>query len=72
MPEPPVVALDRLHQPEVALLDQIQERQAPPGVAAGDRDDESQIGLDQPPLGHPVQVFDVDGLIDPHCVFPGR
>jgi hypothetical protein len=29
--------------------------------------DEIERDLRQPPLGHPVQVFDVDGLIDVHC-----
>src|SRR5947209_2326698 len=28
--------------------------------------DEVEGDLRQPPLCHPVQVFDIDGLIDPH------
>ncbi len=30
--------------------------------------DEVEGDLGQPPLGHAVQVFDVDGLVDPHGV----
>src|SRR5262249_34006242 len=35
--------VDRLHQADVALLDQIQELQAAVGVLLGDRDDQAQI-----------------------------
>src|SRR5690606_12557338 len=43
--------VDRLHQADVALLDQVQELQAAVGVFLGDRDDEAQVGLDHFLLG---------------------
>src|SRR5205823_12925273 len=44
----PVVELaDRAHQAEVALLDQVEERQTVAEVALGDRDDQPQVSLDQ-------------------------
>ena len=46
--------LDRADQPEVALLDQVEEEHPPTDVALGDRHDQAQVGLDQVPLGqHP-------------------
>jgi hypothetical protein len=45
----PVVLVDALLQPEVALLDQVQKRQPASDVLLGDRDHQSQIGLDEPP-----------------------
>ena len=42
-----VVALDRLHQAEVALLDQIGERHAAVVEPARDRHDEPEVGLDE-------------------------
>ena len=41
----PVELLDGVHQAEVALLDQVQERQARGLVLLGDRHDEAQVGL---------------------------
>ena len=46
-----VELLDRADQAEVALLDQVQERQAVAGVALGQRDDQPQVGLQQVLLG---------------------
>jgi hypothetical protein len=42
-----VELLDRLHQPEIAFLDQIQKRHAPPHVLLGDADHQPRIGFDQ-------------------------
>ena len=39
--------LDRSHQAEVPLLDEVGEGEAPVAVALGNRDDESQIRLDE-------------------------
>src|SRR6266571_4850643 len=41
----------RLHQADVAFLDQVEELQAAVGVFLGDRDDEAQVGLDHFLLG---------------------
>ena len=46
-----VELLDRADQPEVALLDQVEEDQAAADVALGDRHHQAQVGLDQPLLG---------------------
>ncbi len=43
--------IDRLHQADIAFLDQIEELQAAVGVFLGDGDDEAQIGLDHFLLG---------------------
>jgi hypothetical protein len=48
--EPVVELLDCADQPQVALLDQIQERHAGLGVVPGDGHDEPQVGLDELPL----------------------
>ena len=45
--------VDRLHQADVAFLDQVEELQAAVGVFLGDRDHEAQIGLDHFLLGLP-------------------
>jgi hypothetical protein len=47
----PVELLDRPDQPEVSLLDQIEQRDASLRVVPGDPDHEAQVGLDQPLLG---------------------
>src|SRR5688572_8657131 len=39
--------VDRLHQADVAFLDQVEELQAAVGVLLGDRDDETEVGFDQ-------------------------
>ena len=43
--------IDRLHQADIAFLDQVQELQAAIGVFLGDGDDQAQIGLDHFLLG---------------------
>ena len=48
---PVVELIHRLHQADVAFLDQIQELQAAVGISLGDRDHQPQIGLDQLLLG---------------------
>ena len=42
-----VELLDRPHQPEVALLDEVEQRQAAGLVLAGDRHHEAEVGLDE-------------------------
>ena len=46
-----VELVDRPHQAEVALLDQVEQLHAPARVALGDADDEAQVGLGQLALG---------------------
>jgi hypothetical protein len=41
---PPIESIHCLHEPEVPLLDQVQQRQAPPGKLFGDTHHEAQIG----------------------------
>jgi hypothetical protein len=43
--------VDRLHQADVAFLDQVEELQAAVRVLLGDRDHEAQVGLDHLLLG---------------------
>jgi hypothetical protein len=43
--------VDRLHQADVAFLDQVEELQAAVGVLLGDGDDQAQVGLDHFLLG---------------------
>ena len=43
--------LDRLHQTDVAFLDEVEELQAAVGVLLGDRDDQAEVGDDQLLLG---------------------
>ena len=43
----PLEFVDRFHQADIALLDQVQELQAAVVVLLGNRDDEPEIGLDQ-------------------------
>ena len=59
-----VELLHRADQPERALLDQIQERQAAPDVALGDRHDQAQVGLDHVLLGGDVAALDALGQRD--------
>ena len=47
-PLPPVVLVDGPVETEVALLDEVEERQAAADVLPGDRHDQSQVALDQP------------------------
>src|SRR5258708_19835508 len=39
----PVVALHRAHQADVALLNQVEQREATPHVALGDADDQAEV-----------------------------
>src|SRR4029077_12707503 len=50
-PAPVLELVDRLHQAEVAFLNQVEELQAAVGVSLGDRDDEPQVRLDHLLLG---------------------
>src|SRR6266536_3022469 len=68
-----VELLDRTDQPEVSLLDQIQQEHAAADVAPGDGDDQPQVGLDQLLLGQlalpldPLQLADAragGGLVE--------
>ena len=43
--------VDRLHQADVAFLDEVEELQAAVGVFLGDRDDEAEVGFDHLLLG---------------------
>jgi uncharacterized membrane protein len=47
---PVLELIHRLHQTDVAFLDQIQELQAAVGISLGDADHQAQIGFDQFPL----------------------
>ena len=54
----PLELLDGAHQPDRALLDQIQEADAVAAVLLGDRHDQPQVGLDHPLLGCLVPRLD--------------
>jgi hypothetical protein len=47
----PVELLDGVHEAEVALLDEVEQRQTGGLVLLRDRHDESQVGLNEGPLG---------------------
>jgi len=49
-----VELLDRADQAEIALLNQVEKRYAGLGVVPGDRHHETEVALDQPPLGRLV------------------
>ena len=53
-----VEALDGPKEPEVSLLDEVGERQATIGVAAGDVDDEAEIGADHVIAGLGIPLAD--------------
>ncbi len=59
------VLVHRPHQPRIAFLDQVQEREAPVAVFLGDRHDQPQVAAGQPPLDRFV-VFE----IAPHVLQP--
>ena len=46
--------LDRAHEADVALLDEVEEAEAAVGVALGDRHDEPEVGLDEALLARPA------------------
>jgi hypothetical protein len=52
----PVELLDRVHQAEVALLDQVEQRQPGCRVLLGDRHDETNVGLHELTLRLPAQA----------------
>ena len=54
----PVELLDRAVQPERALLDEVEKRDAEPSITLGNGDDEAQVRLDHPPLGGRVAALD--------------
>ena len=56
-----VEALDRLHEPDAAFLDEVRLRQAVAGVSAGDPGDEAKVREDQAP-GR-VEIFVVAILL---------
>ena len=57
------------HEPQVALLDEVEQRHAAPDVALGDGHDEAQVGLDELALG--LHVAALDALGQRH-LFDGR
>src|SRR6266498_3883228 len=62
-----VELLHRTDQPEVPLLDQVQQEHSPTHVASGDGDDQAQVGLDELLLGQltlpldPLELPDANG-----------
>ena len=59
-----VELLDRPDQPDDPLLDQVEQRQAVPLVALGDRDDQPQVRVDHQILGFLVAALDPLGELD--------
>ena len=59
-----VELLGRADEPERALLDEVEERQALVAVVLGDRDDEAQVRLDHLLLGVEVAALDALGEVD--------
>ena len=59
-----VELLDRAHEADRALLDQVEERQPLLAVVLGDRDDEADVGLDHVALGAQVAALDALGELD--------
>ena len=58
-----VEALDGAQQAEVAFLDQVLQAQSLAGVAAGDVDDQAQVGPDHAIAGLAVAVLDAVGKL---------
>ena len=52
-----------VEQPDIALLDQVEQGQAAPQVPPRDADDEPEIGLDELALGLGIAVLDAAGEI---------
>ena len=61
---PVVELLDGANQPDVAFLDEIEERHAAADVFLGDADDKPQIGLDQALAGSHAAGFHLLGQVD--------
>jgi hypothetical protein len=64
--------VDRLHQADIAFLDQIEELQAAIGVFLGDGDDEAQVGLDHFLLGDSSFALALLHLVDDLAEFQDR
>jgi len=71
--------VDRLHQADVAFLDQVEELQAAVAVFLRDRDDEAQVRLHHLLLGLACLAFallhvldDLAELVDLHAGLPRR
>ena len=45
---PGIEAARRLHQPEIAFVNEVEERDAEAAIALGVADDEAQVGFDEP------------------------
>ena len=58
-----IEAFDRFHQADVALGDQIEQRQAVGGVIVRDLDDQAQVGLDHLLAGRLVASLDAAGKL---------
>ena len=56
--------IDRLHQADIAFLDEVEELQAAVGVFLGDRDDEAEVGLDHFLLGDARLALGLLDLVD--------
>src|SRR5262245_58451478 len=54
---PPLELVDGAHEPDVALLDEVEELQPAVHVALGDRHDQPEVGLDQLLFGVPGTAF---------------
>ena len=52
-----------VQQPDVAFLDQVEQGEPAVEIAAGDPDDEPQVGLDEPLLGLGVAGLDAAGQV---------
>jgi len=60
----PLELIDRLHQTDVAFLDQIEELQAAVRILFGDRNNESKVGLDKLAFGFVgLGLADADRLV---------
>ena len=59
-----VEALDGLDEAEVALADEVHERQAHLVVVVGDLNDQAQVGLDHVVAGGLVALLDAGGQLD--------
>ena len=55
---PVVILLDGTDEAEVALLDEVEQRQLATAIALGHGDHEAQVGLDEARLGGPVTALD--------------
>ena len=58
-----VEAFDGTQQAEIAFLDEVLQAQPLAGVAAGDVDDQTQVGADHPIAGFAVAVLDAVGEV---------